>query len=181
MIPLLADEPPTSDVVHEVLLASSRAPLNVPDNDMAQLEIYYPFIRHLRMSERAIPRVLSGDEFCADLQRRERTSRTRILELADSVECNHASLLASLDPECSGSWAKSRNFNLEKVRESWFPEKLRACFTAVSESAHRLVGKESPATAREKPQQQHRDESCPNEHALLLQLTEQETAGLACR
>jgi hypothetical protein len=62
VIPLLADEPPTSDVVHEVLLASSRAPLNVPDNDMAQLEIYYPFIRHLRMSERAIPRVLSGEE-----------------------------------------------------------------------------------------------------------------------
>jgi len=62
VIPLLADEPPTSDVVHEVLLASSRAPLNVPDNDMAQLEIYYPFIRHLRMSERAIPRVLSGKE-----------------------------------------------------------------------------------------------------------------------
>jgi hypothetical protein len=64
--------------------------------------------------------------------------------------------------------AKSRNFNLEKVRESWFPEKLRACFTAISESAHRLVGKESPATEREKPQQQHRDESCPNEHALQL-------------
>jgi hypothetical protein len=62
VIPLLVDDPPTFDVVHEVLLASSRAPLNLPDNDMAQLEIYYPFVRHLRTSERAIPRVLSGDD-----------------------------------------------------------------------------------------------------------------------
>jgi hypothetical protein len=62
VIPLLVDDPPTSDVVHEVLLASSRAPVNLPDNDMAQLEIYYPFVRHLRMSERAIPRVLSRDD-----------------------------------------------------------------------------------------------------------------------
>jgi len=64
VIPLLVDDPPTSDVVHEVLLASSRAPVNLPDNDMAQLEIYYPFVRHLRISERAIPRVLSGDDLC---------------------------------------------------------------------------------------------------------------------
>ena len=62
VIPLLVDDPPTSDVVPEVLLASSRAPLNLPDNDMAQLEIYYPFVRHMRLSERAIPRVLSGDD-----------------------------------------------------------------------------------------------------------------------
>ena len=51
VIPLLVDDPPTSDVVPEVLLASSRAPLNLPDNDMAQLEIYYPFVRHLPTSE----------------------------------------------------------------------------------------------------------------------------------
>jgi hypothetical protein len=62
VIPLLLDDPPTFDVVHEVLLASSRAPVNLPDNDMAQLEIYYPFVRHSGMSERAIPRVLSGDD-----------------------------------------------------------------------------------------------------------------------
>jgi hypothetical protein len=62
VIPLLADDPPSPDVVHEVLLASSRASVNLPDNDMAQLEIYYPFVRHLRLSERAIPRVLSGDD-----------------------------------------------------------------------------------------------------------------------
>ena len=61
-IPLLADDPPTSDVVHEVPLASSQTPVSLPDNDMAQLEIYYPFVRHLRISERAIPRVLSGDD-----------------------------------------------------------------------------------------------------------------------
>ena len=62
VIPLLVDDPPTSDVVHEVPLASSQAPVNLPDNDTAQLEIYYPFVRHLRISERAIPRVLSGDD-----------------------------------------------------------------------------------------------------------------------
>jgi hypothetical protein len=61
VIPLLADDPPTSHVVHEVLLASSPTAVN-PDNDMAQLEIYYPFVRHLRISERAIPLVLSGDD-----------------------------------------------------------------------------------------------------------------------
>jgi hypothetical protein len=61
VIPLLVDDPPTPDVVHEVLLASSRAPANPPDNDIAQLEIYYPFVRHLGMSERAMPRVLSGE------------------------------------------------------------------------------------------------------------------------
>ena len=64
VIPLLADDPPTSDVMNEVPLASSPAPVNLPDNDMAQLELYYPFVRHLRMSERAIERVLSGDDLC---------------------------------------------------------------------------------------------------------------------
>jgi hypothetical protein len=64
VIPLLVDDPPTSDVVHEVPLASSRGPVNLPDNDMVQLEIYYPFVRHLRLSERAMPRVLSGDDLC---------------------------------------------------------------------------------------------------------------------
>jgi hypothetical protein len=64
VIPLLVDDSPTSDVVHEVLLASSRGPADPPDDDMDQLEIYYPFVRHLRISEGAIPRVLSGDDLC---------------------------------------------------------------------------------------------------------------------
>jgi hypothetical protein len=51
-IPLLADDPPTSDVVHEVPLASSQTPVSLPDNDMAQLEIYFPFVRHLLTSNR---------------------------------------------------------------------------------------------------------------------------------
>jgi hypothetical protein len=64
VIPLLVDDPPTSEVVHEVLLASSRTPVDPPDDDMDQLEIYYPFVRHLRISERAITRVLPGDDLC---------------------------------------------------------------------------------------------------------------------
>jgi hypothetical protein len=61
-IPLLADDEPSSDVVHEVLLALSPIAADPLDNDMAQLKIYYPFVRHLRMSERTIPRVSSGDD-----------------------------------------------------------------------------------------------------------------------
>jgi hypothetical protein len=53
VIPLLVDDPPTSEVVHEVLLASSRARLNLPDNDMAQLEIYYPATRPGRAPRRS--------------------------------------------------------------------------------------------------------------------------------
>jgi len=64
VIPLLVDDPPTSEVVHEVLLASSRTPVDPPDDDMDQLEICYPFVRHLRISERAIMRVLPGDDLC---------------------------------------------------------------------------------------------------------------------
>ena len=63
VIPLLADDPTSSDVMHEVLLASSPTAVN-PDNDMAQLEIYYPFVRHLRTSKRAMPRAFSGDDLC---------------------------------------------------------------------------------------------------------------------
>jgi len=53
VIPLLLDDPPTSDVVHEVLLVSFQAPVNLPDNDAAQLEIYYPFVRYLGISQPA--------------------------------------------------------------------------------------------------------------------------------
>jgi hypothetical protein len=52
VIPLLADDQPSSDVMHELLLAFSRTPVDPPDDAMAQLELYYPFIRHLRVSER---------------------------------------------------------------------------------------------------------------------------------
>jgi hypothetical protein len=50
VIPLLADDQLSRDVMPELLLASSRTPVDPPDNDMAQLELYYPFIGHLRMS-----------------------------------------------------------------------------------------------------------------------------------
>jgi hypothetical protein len=53
VIPLLADEQPSSDIMQELLLMLSRIPVDSPQNDMAQLELYYPFIRHLRMSESA--------------------------------------------------------------------------------------------------------------------------------
>ena|ERR1700723_2406025 len=55
VIPLLADDQPCCDVRQDVLSAFFRAPVGPPDNDMAQLEIYYPFVRHLRLHERAIP------------------------------------------------------------------------------------------------------------------------------
>jgi hypothetical protein len=60
VIPLLAGDQPSSDVMHEALLAFSPTPVDPPNDDMDQLEIYFPFVRHLGMSERAIPRVLSG-------------------------------------------------------------------------------------------------------------------------
>jgi hypothetical protein len=53
VIPLLADDKPSSDIMHELLLACSRTPADPTDNGMAELELYYPFIRHLPMSERA--------------------------------------------------------------------------------------------------------------------------------
>jgi len=62
VIPLLADDQPSSDVMSEVLLAFSGTPVDPPDNEMAQLELYYPFVRQLRMSERATERPLSGDD-----------------------------------------------------------------------------------------------------------------------
>jgi hypothetical protein len=64
LIPLLADNQTSPDVVHEVLLAFSPTPVDPSDNDIAQLEIYHPFVRHLRLSERAIPRVSSRDDLC---------------------------------------------------------------------------------------------------------------------
>jgi hypothetical protein len=53
VIPLLADDQPSSDVMREVLLAFPRTPVDTADHATAQLELYYPFIRHLRMSDPA--------------------------------------------------------------------------------------------------------------------------------
>jgi hypothetical protein len=47
VIPLLADDRP-SDFVDGG--ASSRETGDLPDKNMAELELYYPFIKHLRMS-----------------------------------------------------------------------------------------------------------------------------------
>jgi hypothetical protein len=64
VIPLLAYDQPFCDVMHEVLLAFSSTPTDPSDNDMAQLEIDHPFVRHLRLSEPSIPRLLSGADLC---------------------------------------------------------------------------------------------------------------------
>jgi hypothetical protein len=48
VIPLLADDQPSDDLA---LLASSRTAAEPYGNGMADLETYYPFVRHMRMSE----------------------------------------------------------------------------------------------------------------------------------
>ena len=51
-IPLLADDQPSSgDVMDLLRLASSRAVAEPSDDGMADLETYYLFVRHLRVSE----------------------------------------------------------------------------------------------------------------------------------
>jgi hypothetical protein len=55
VIPLLADEQPSSDVMNEAPLSSSTTDVDSPDNDLAQLELYYPFVRYLGMSRPAKP------------------------------------------------------------------------------------------------------------------------------
>jgi hypothetical protein len=53
VIPLLADDQPSSDdVMHLLLLASSRTVAEPSGDGMADLETYYPFVRQLRVSER---------------------------------------------------------------------------------------------------------------------------------
>ena len=53
VIPLLAaDQPSSDDLMHLLRLASSRTAAEPPGDGMADLETYYPFVRHLRMSER---------------------------------------------------------------------------------------------------------------------------------
>lgn len=52
VIPLLADGQPSSDdVMHQLLSASPRTVAEPSDNDMADLETYYPFVRHMRKVE----------------------------------------------------------------------------------------------------------------------------------
>ena len=53
VIPLLADDPVTEDVMSQ-LGVSLAVQLHPPaDNGMADLETYYPFVRHMRLSEGA--------------------------------------------------------------------------------------------------------------------------------
>jgi len=53
VIPLLADNQPSSDDVMDLLrLASSRTVAEPYGDGMADLETYYPFVKQLRVSER---------------------------------------------------------------------------------------------------------------------------------
>ena len=52
VIPLIAgDQPSSDDVMHLIRWASSRAAAQRSDNDMDDLETYYPFVRHMRVSK----------------------------------------------------------------------------------------------------------------------------------
>jgi hypothetical protein len=52
VIPLIADEHPTSDDVMRVLrLVSAQTVVEPSGNGMADLETYYPFVRHMRVPE----------------------------------------------------------------------------------------------------------------------------------
>ena len=53
VIPLLADEQPASDdVMYLLRLSSAGAAAKPSANGMTDLETYYPFVRHMRLSER---------------------------------------------------------------------------------------------------------------------------------
>ena len=53
VIPLLTHDQPSSDhVMDQPLSASSRIVAEPSDNGMADLELYYPFVRHRQMSGR---------------------------------------------------------------------------------------------------------------------------------
>jgi hypothetical protein len=52
VIPLLADDQSASDdLMHILRLASAGTVAEPSDNGMADLETYYPFVRHMRVSE----------------------------------------------------------------------------------------------------------------------------------
>ena len=50
VIPMLADDSASSEVINPVPLASCPNAVDPPDNDMAQLELYYPFVRYSGIS-----------------------------------------------------------------------------------------------------------------------------------
>ena len=53
VIPLLADDEHSSDDVMDLIaLATSRTVAEPSGNGMADLETYYPFVRHMHESER---------------------------------------------------------------------------------------------------------------------------------
>jgi hypothetical protein len=53
VIPLLTDDHPSGgDLVQELAFASSEIAANASDHDLAELELYYPFVRNMRLGER---------------------------------------------------------------------------------------------------------------------------------
>jgi hypothetical protein len=53
VIPLLADDPVTEDVMSQLGVCLAVQLHQPADNGMADLETYYPFVRHMRLSEGA--------------------------------------------------------------------------------------------------------------------------------
>jgi hypothetical protein len=51
VIPLLDDQPSGDDLVFLMRLASSRMVEEPSRNGMTDLETYYPFVKHMRLSE----------------------------------------------------------------------------------------------------------------------------------
>ena len=57
VIPLLADDQPSSDDLALLMrFASARTAEEPSDNGMADLETYYPFVRHMRKPEKSEPK-----------------------------------------------------------------------------------------------------------------------------
>ena len=57
VIPLLEDDQPSSDdLMHLLRLPSSRTVAEPSFEGMADLETYYPFVRHMRKSEKSEPK-----------------------------------------------------------------------------------------------------------------------------
>jgi hypothetical protein len=52
VVPLLADDQPSCDILHQLLLVAAQTAVNLPHNDLTELEIYYPFIKHLKAQGR---------------------------------------------------------------------------------------------------------------------------------
>jgi len=53
VIPLLANDPVTEDVMSQLGVSLAEQLHQPADNGMADLETYYPFVRHMRLSEGA--------------------------------------------------------------------------------------------------------------------------------